>query len=93
MAETCAWYAQACIYLKDYRAARALAERGIALNNIHVALNQSMLALVIDKEGEEAEAVAQWERSLQFARELDEHVAIGTRARRHLAALPRSPGA
>jgi predicted ATPase/DNA-binding CsgD family transcriptional regulator len=96
MAETCAWYAQACIYLKDYRAARALAERGLALNHAtgdgFAALNQSMLALVTDKEGEEAEAVAQWERSLQFARELDEEVAIGTRARRHLAALALAHG-
>jgi predicted ATPase/DNA-binding CsgD family transcriptional regulator len=97
MAETCAWYAQAHLYLKDYRAARALAERGIALSHaagerIFVALNQSMLALVVEKEGEEAEAVAQWERSLQLARELDEDVAIGTRARRHLAALALAHG-
>jgi ATP/maltotriose-dependent transcriptional regulator MalT len=97
MAEICAWYAQACIYLKDYRAARALAERGLVLSHaagdrIFAALNQSMLALVTDKEGEEAEAVAQWERSLQFARELDEDVGIGTRARRHLAALALAHG-
>ncbi|HEY6411851.1 MAG TPA: AAA family ATPase, partial [Ktedonobacteraceae bacterium] len=92
MAETCGWYAQACIYLKDYRAARALAERGIALSNIFVGFNQSMLAMVVEKEGEEAEAVAQWERSLQFAQEMDEYVAIGTRARRHLAALSLARG-
>jgi predicted ATPase/DNA-binding CsgD family transcriptional regulator len=92
MAETCGWYAQACIYLKDYHAARALAERGIALSNIFIGFNQSMLAMVVEKEGEEAEAVAQWERSLQFAHELDENVAIGTRARRHLAALALANG-
>jgi predicted ATPase/DNA-binding CsgD family transcriptional regulator len=92
MAETCGWYAQACIYLKDYRSARALAERGIALSTIFVGFNQSMLAMVVEKEGEEAEAVAQWERSLQFAQEMDENVAIGTRARRHLAALSLARG-
>ena len=92
MAETCGWYAQACIYLKDYRTARALAERGILLSTIFVGFNQSMLAMVVEKEGEEAEAVAQWERSLQFAHEMDEYVAIGTRARRHLAALSLARG-
>ncbi len=92
MAETCGWYAQAQIYLKDYRSARALAERGLALSTIFVGFNQSMLAMVVEKEGEEAEAVAQWERSLQFAQEMDEYVAIGTRARRHLAALALAQG-
>jgi len=97
MAETCGWYAQAQIYVKDYRAARALAEQGIALSQTigehrFVVFNQSMLALVIEKEGEEAEAVAHWERSLQLSRELDEHVALGTRARRHLAALALARG-
>lgn len=97
MAETCGWYAQAQIYMKDYRSARALAERGIALSHAagerrFVAFNQSMLALVIEKEGEAAEAVAQWERSLAMALELDEHVALATRARRHLAALALARG-
>ncbi len=92
MAETCGWYAQAHLYLKDYRAARALAERGIALSHVFAGFNQSMLAIVVEKEGEEAEAVAQWERSLQYAHELDENVAVGTRARRHLAALALAHG-
>ncbi len=97
MAETCGWYAQAQIYVKDYHAARVLAERGIALSQTigerrFVAFNESMLALVIEKEGGEAEAVAHWERSLLLSRELDEHVALGTRARRRLAALALARG-
>lgn len=97
MAETCGWFAQAQIYMKDYRSARALAEQGIALGHAvgerrFVAFNQSMLALVIEKEEEEAEAVAQWERSLAMALEIDEHVALATRARRHLAALTLAQG-
>jgi len=97
LAETCGWYTQAQVYVKDYRAARALAEQGIALSQRigerrFVAFNESMLALVIEKEGEEAEAVAHWERSLQLSLELDEHVALATRARRHLAALALSRG-
>jgi predicted ATPase/DNA-binding CsgD family transcriptional regulator len=97
MAETCGWYAQAQIYMKDYHSARSLAERGIALSHAvgerrFVAFNQSMLALVVEKQEEEAEAVAQWERSLAMALELDEHVALATRARRHLAALALARG-
>ncbi len=97
MAETCGWYAQAQIYMKDYRAARALAEQGIALSQTigerrFVAFNESILALVIEKQGEEAEAVVHWERSLQLSLELDEHVALATRARRHLAALALARG-
>jgi len=97
MAETCGWYAQAQIYVKDYRAARTLAEQGITLSQTigerrFVVFNESMLALVIEKEGREAEAVAHWEQSLALARELDEHVALGTRARRHLAALALARG-
>jgi predicted ATPase/DNA-binding CsgD family transcriptional regulator len=97
MAETCGWYAQAQFYMKDYHSARALAERGIVLSHAagerrFVAFNQSMLALVIEKEGDEDEAIVQWERSLAMALELDEHVALATRARRHLAALALAGG-
>jgi DNA-binding CsgD family transcriptional regulator/tetratricopeptide (TPR) repeat protein len=97
LAETFGWFAQVQMYLKDYSAARALAEEGIALSEAlgerrFVAFNHSMLALVIEKQGDEAEAVAQWKRSLALGRELDEHTGLVARALRHLASLAYARG-
>jgi predicted ATPase/DNA-binding NarL/FixJ family response regulator len=97
LAETCGWYAQAQIYLKNYRAARTLAEQGLEISEAlgerrFAAFNQSMLAIVVEKQGDEAEAVTQWEHSLALALELDEHAGLATRARRHLASFAFARG-
>src|SRR5260370_37091663 len=59
LAETCGWYAQAQIYVKDYRAARALAAQGIALSEAvgerrFAAFNQRVLAIVVETKADEA---------------------------------------
>lgn len=97
LAEMFGWFAQVQIYVKDYSAARALAKQGISLSQVvgerrYVALNQSMLALVIEKQGDEAEAVASWEHALVLAREIDDHAGLVARARRHLASLAFARG-
>lgn len=97
LAEACGWFAQGQIYLNAYSAARALAEQGIALAQTvgerrFVAFNQSVLALVIEKEGDEAGAVASWEHALALAREVEDDAGLVTRARRHLASLAIARG-
>ena len=97
LAETCGWFAQGQIYGKEYSAARALAERGFALaqsmgDRRFVAMNQSMLAVVIERVGNEVEAVASWEHALMLAREIDDQAGLVSRARRHLAMLAFARG-
>jgi predicted ATPase/DNA-binding CsgD family transcriptional regulator len=97
LALTLGWAAQVQLYRADYPAVERLAERGLALSEAlgepgFVAFHESLLALLAEKQGDEARAIAHWEQARHLVQAFDHHPGFGTRTRRHLAALAFARG-
>lgn len=94
---TLGWSAQVQLYLEDYPTAERLAERGLALSEtlgepVLAAFHESMLAILAERQGDQARAIAHWEKSRDRCRMSDDHPGGVTRALRHLAALAFARG-
>jgi predicted ATPase/DNA-binding NarL/FixJ family response regulator len=97
LAVTLGWCAQVQLYLADYAAAGHLAEQGLELSEAlgepgFAAFHESLLALLAEKQGEEARAIAHWERARQLVQAFDNHPGLVSRTLRHLAALAFARG-
>ncbi len=91
------WCAQVQLYRADYAAAERLAEQGLALSQTLgerslAAFHESLLALLAEKRGDEARAIAHWEQVSSLTHTLGDHPGVVTRTRRHLAALAFARG-
>jgi hypothetical protein len=65
---------------------QALGEQGVA------AFHKSLLALLAEKRGDVAWAIAHWEQVRHLARKIGDHPGVVARTRRHLAALAFARG-
>lgn len=97
LAVTLGWAAQVQFYRADYAAAERLAGQGLALSEAlgergFSAFHESILALLAEKQGDEARAIAHWEQARHLMRSFDSHPGFGTRALRHLAGLAFARG-
>ncbi|HEY7124204.1 MAG TPA: LuxR C-terminal-related transcriptional regulator [Ktedonobacterales bacterium] len=97
MAVTLGWAAQVQLYRANYPAAERLAEQGLTLSRAlgergFSAFHESILALLAEKQGDEARAVIHWEQVRHLMQTFENHPGFGTRTLRHLAALAFARG-
>src|SRR5262249_61733731 len=91
------WDAPAQPYLGDDPTDERLAEQGLALSEalgepVFAAFHGSMLALLGEKDDDEARANAHWEEVRRLVRTFDDHPGAGTHALWHLAAVAFARG-